>query len=328
MAKSILVVAEAKGSAPRKTSREALGAALSLAQAWGGDVEAVLVGSGLDAAAAQLAGAGAATVYQIDDPAYATSSPEAVGEALVRLVRERAPGVVLFSDGSLARDLAAVVAVHADAALVTDVVALEPQADGTLRVVHPVYTGKLNAAYTLRSKPVFVLTLRPNVFAPPVAAATGRVEKLAWKPERAPRAVVKQLSPSTAGRVDLAEAATVVAGGRSLKSEENFALLEQLADLLGGAVGASRAAVDAGYQPHSRQVGQTGKVVNPKLYFAVGISGAIQHLVGMRTSKVIVAINKDANAPIFQNADYGVVGDLFEVVPALTEEFGKLLGKE
>jgi electron transfer flavoprotein alpha subunit len=328
MAKNILVVAEVKGGAARKTSREALGAAQSLAQAWGGAVEAVLVGAGIDAAATQLATSGASTVYQIDAAAYAAYSPETYGAALVRLVRERAPGAVLFSDGSLARDLAAVVAVHADAALATDVVALEPQADGTLRVVHPIYTGKLNAAYVLQSKPVFVLTLRPNIFAPPTASTAGRIEKLAWAPEKAPRAVVKELAPSAAGRVDLTEAGIVVAGGRSLKSQENFAMLEQLADLLGGAVGASRAAVDAGYQPHSRQVGQTGKVVNPSLYFAVGISGAIQHLVGMRTSKVIVAINKDANAPIFQNADYGIVGDLFEVVPALTEEFGKLLGKE
>jgi electron transfer flavoprotein alpha subunit len=328
MAKNVLVVAEVKGTSLRKTSREALGAAATLAQAWGGEVTAVLIGSGVDAAAEQLAAAGAGSVLQIDAAAFATYSPEAFGQALVRAVREKSPGVVLFADGSMARDLAAVVAVHAGAALATDVVALDPQADGSLRVVHPVYTGKLNAAYTLQAKPVFVLTLRPNVFPPPASPGAGRVEKVAWEPERAPRAVVKEVLASTAGRVELTEAATVVAGGRSLKSQENFALLEELADLLGGAVGASRAAVDAGYQPHSRQVGQTGKVVNPSLYFAVGISGAIQHLVGMRTSKVIVAINKDANAPIFQNADFGIVGDLFEVVPALTEEFRKLLGKD
>lgn len=328
MAKSILVVAEAKGASPRKTSREALGAAQELARAWDGEVAAVLVGSGLDAAAAELASAGAATVYQIDDQSHATETPAQLGAALVRLVRERQPSVVLFADGSLSRDVAAALAVQVDAALVTDVVAMEAQADGSLRVTHPVYTGKLNGLYTLQGKPVFVVTLRPNVFPPAASGSAGKVVKLSWPPASPPRAVVKERLPGGAGRVELTEAATVVAGGRALKSQENFALLEQLADLLGGAVAASRAAVDAGYQPHSRQVGQTGKVVNPKLYFAIGISGAIQHLVGMRTSKVIVAINKDANAPIFQNADYGVVGDLFEVVPALTEEFAKLLGKE
>jgi electron transfer flavoprotein alpha subunit len=208
------------------------------------------------------------------------------------------------------------------------VVSIEAQPDGSLQVVHPIFTGKVNGEYRLQGKPVQVVTVRPNIFAAPgTDGQPGRIEKLAWKPEAAPRAVVKEVVATSGGRIELTEAGIIVSGGRSLKSAENFAILEELADVLGAAVGASRAAVDAGYQPHSRQVGQTGKVVNPSLYVACGISGAIQHLVGMRTSKVIVAINKDANAPIFQNADYGIVGDLFEVVPLLTAELRTLLGK-
>ncbi|MFQ5600133.1 MAG: electron transfer flavoprotein subunit alpha/FixB family protein, partial [Candidatus Krumholzibacteriia bacterium] len=214
-------------------------------------------------------------------------------------------------------------------ALVTDVVQMDIGDDGYLRVVHPVFTGKVNAEFVLQGKPVQVATVRPHTY--PAAGdngSSGQVEKLAYAVERQPRAVVKEFAASSGGHVELTEADVVVCGGRSLKSAENFKIMEDLADVLGAAVGASRAAVDAGYQPHSRQVGQTGKVVNPSLYIACGISGAIQHLVGMRTSKVIVAINKDPNAPIFQSADFGIVGDLFEVVPILTEEFKSLLGRE
>ena len=328
MAKSILVIGEIKGGGLRKTTLEGLTVARAIASVTQGDILAALVGSGIDAAAATLAKHGASAVLQVDDPAYEKYSSEAYTEAVVRLAREREAGVVILGDTSLGKDLAPAIAVRLDAALATDVVQIEAQADGFLKVVHPIYTGKLNAEYVLQKKAVQVVTLRPNLFA---AAAedgkTARIDKLAWKPTKPARAVVREAVATSTGQVELTEAAIIVSGGRSLKSAENFALLDELAQVLGGAVGASRAAVDAGYQPHSRQVGQTGKVVNPSLYIACGISGAIQHLVGMRTSKVIVAINKDANAPIFQSADYGVVGDLFEVVPVLTQEFKQLLGK-
>jgi electron transfer flavoprotein alpha subunit len=327
MGKSILVVGEIKDGGLRKIALEGLAAAQAIAARTGAAVEAMLVGSGLDAASSQLASHGAATVHQIDDPAYGPYSSESHTEAIVRLARERGASVVLFGDTSAGKDLAPAVAVRLEAALATDVVAILPQADGALEIVHPIYSGKVNARYVLGAKPVSVLTIRPNIFAPAGSGAAGRVVKLDWKPGSPPRAAVQEVVATSGGRVELTEAAIVVSGGRSLKSADNFALIEQLADVLGAAVGASRAAVDAGYQPHSRQVGQTGKVVNPNLYIACGISGAIQHLVGMRTSKVIVAVNKDANAPIFQNADYGIVGDLFEVVPALTEEFRAALGK-
>lgn len=327
MAKTILVVAEIKGGGLRKTALETLAAGRMVAEKTGGELAAVLVGSGLDAAAAKLAEYGA-VAYAIDDPSYATYSSEAYAAALVRLAKEKAASHVLFADTSFGKDLAPAVAVQLDAALATDVVAMEVQGDGYLKVVHPIYTGKVNAEYVLQNKAVQVVSVRPNIFTAAAAGAGGgRVEKLAWPVQITPRAVVKQFIAGGGGKVELTEADIVVSGGRSLKSAENFALVEALADVLGGAVGASRAAVDAGYQPHSRQVGQTGKVVNPTLYVACGISGAIQHLVGMRTSKVIVAINKDPGAPLFANADYGVVGDLFEVVPALTAELKTVLGK-
>ena len=326
MAKTILVVAEVKGGGVRKTSFETLAAGRMVAGKTGGELAAVLVGSGLDAAAAMLAEHGV-VAYAIDDPSYATYSSETFTAALVRLAQEKNAGHVLFADTSFGKDLAPAVAVRLDAALATDVVAMEVQSDGYLKVVHPIYTGKVNAEYVLQNKAVQVVSLRPNIFTAGAANGSGRVEKLAWPVQMPPRAVVQQVIMGGGGKVELAEADIVVAGGRSLKSAENFALVEQLADVLGGAVGASRAAVDAGYQPHSRQVGQTGKVVNPTLYVACGISGAIQHLVGMRTSKVIVSINKDPGAPIFANSDYGIVGDLFEVVPALTAELRTVLGK-
>jgi electron transfer flavoprotein alpha subunit len=328
MAKKILIVGEVQSGALRKSALEALAAGRALASGGKGTLEGALIGSGIDAAAAELAAVGLA-VKQIDGEVYATVSGETYAAALVRLVREQSYEIVLFVDTSMAKEVAPVLATRLEAALFTDAVQVDLGDDGNLRVVHPIFTGKVNAEFVAQGRAVQVVTLRPHTFAAAGQdGSPGAVEKLDYAVEKSPRAVVKELLATSGGRVELTEADVVVSGGRSLKSEENFKILEELADVLGAAVGASRAAVDAGFQPHSRQVGQTGKVVNPSLYIAAGISGAIQHLVGMRTSKVILAINKDPNAPIFQNADYGIVGDLFEVVPLLTQEFKSLLGKE
>ena len=198
--------------------------------------------------------------------------------------------------------------------------------NGALRVKRPVYSGKVYAEMESKA-PLQMATIRANIFAPASGSGSPEVVDVPVQIGDADvRGRVKEVVQTATGTKDLTEADIIVAGGRSLKSSENFAILEDLANTLGATVGASRAAVDAGYRPHSAQVGQTGKVVNPKLYIAVGISGAIQHLVGMRTSKVIVAINKDENAPIFQRADYGIVGDLFDLVPKITEELKKLRG--
>jgi electron transfer flavoprotein alpha subunit len=194
---------------------------------------------------------------------------------------------------------------------------------GSFVAVRPVYSGKAMATVDAGSSKPIVVTLRPNVFAAEAGAGTAAVETL--PAIAAPiRAVVREVVAAGGGELDVAEANIIVSGGRGMKGPENFAMLQELAHVLGGAVGASRAAVDAGWIEHSHQVGQTGKVVSPSLYLACGISGAIQHLAGMSSSKVIVAINKDAEAPIFKVADYGVVGDLFQVVPALTAEIKKL----
>jgi len=317
---NILVVGEVKNGELRHTSLEILTAARSIAEGGDSTVAACVVGSGLDAAAGELAAHGV-EVLVADDASYETYSSEGYTEVLVKLAQSKSFDVVLFADTSFGKDLAPAVATQLEAALATDVVQIKAAEGSALHVVHPMYSGKVNAEFEMSADRTKVLTVRPHTF----AAATkngsgGNVQKVASSVEKAIRAVVKEVVSTSTGMVELTDADVVVSGGRSLKSEDNFKLMYELAEVLGGAVGASRAAVDAGYQPHSSQVGQTGKVVNPSLYFACGISGAIQHLVGMRTAKVIVAINKDANAPIFQNADYGIVGDLFEVVPILTEE--------
>lgn len=323
MAKGILVFGEVRGGALKPITRELVSAANQLSQSGGGPVSLALVGEGTDQALTDAKSLPVARVFTAKHPLLASYSSQAYAVALAGVVAASDANVVLFGATSMGRDLSARTAARCGAALFGDCTELVMN-NGVLRVKRPVYSGKVYAE--LESKaPLQMVSIRPNVFAPATETGTAEVVDVPVEIEESHmRGRVKEIVQTAGGTKDLTEAEIIVAGGRSLKSSENFAILEDLASSLGASVGASRAAVDAGYRPHSNQVGQTGKVVNPKLYIAVGISGAIQHLVGMRTSKVIVAINKDENAPIFQKADYGIVGDLFEIVPRITEEFKKL----
>jgi electron transfer flavoprotein alpha subunit len=305
--KSTLVFVEHSNGAPRRASLEAIGAA----RAAGAEVCAVLAGDGAAAAAPGCVGAQRAVVLTGD-----ASSPDALAEALAAQVRAGDCGAFLAAATSAGRDLAPRVAAHLDSVLFSDCTGLKGAGEG-LQATRPWLAGKVIAELT-SSAPVFCATTRLNVFAPSTDGGPAECTEAAL--EGTARTRVVSVEAKADAKLDVKEAPVVVAGGRGLVDAEQFKVLEPLAEAFGNAaIGASRAVVDAGWRPHGEQVGQTGKVVAPQLYFAVGISGAIQHLAGMRTSKVIVAINKDAEAPIFKVADYGIVGDAFEIVPALTE---------
>lgn len=326
MAKNILVVAEHAQGQLKKSSHELLTVARQLAATSNGQVAAFVFGAGAAATAAELAAWGASAVYTAESVFEKSSSLH-----LVRLLAEAAgqeqAGAVLFSTGSLARDVAGRLSMRLGGTLASDCTALS-FASGAFALTRPILAGRVRESSTYTDLAPLVATLRPNAFSieKPAAAGTGKVSAMttAATPEDL-RTLVVDTAKSGGTRPELAEARIIVSGGRSLGSAENFKIIYDLADALGAAPGASRAAVDAGYAPHSMQVGQTGKTVNPVLYIAVGISGAIQHLAGMRTSKYIVAINKDANAPILKIADYAIIGDLFQVVPALAAEFRNAL---
>jgi electron transfer flavoprotein alpha subunit len=318
---NVLAVTEQRGGALRKTSHELVWAARVLADAMGGTVDALVLGApGVDAAGAQLGAVGADRVLVAEDASFDRYAPCGYAGTAAAVVQTGGYGAVLVAATAVGKDLAPRLAARLDAPLATDVTGLT-FADGRVTAIRPVYAGK--AIQQLRfDAPVAVISVRPNTYAPGSAGQAGAVTKVTAVV--AARVVVREVKAAEQGKLDVAEASVVVSGGRGLKGPEHFALLENLAKAFGGAaVGASRAVVDAGWRPHAEQVGQTGKTVSPQLYVAVGISGAIQHLAGMRTAKVIVAINKDKDAPIFQVADYGIVGDLFEIVPRLTEEIAK-----
>ena len=325
MAKDIWAFVELREGRPRKISLEAIGKGRELAAARGAKLGAVVIGAGAGAAAEEVARLGPDVVYAAEDERLKDYNTEPYARVLGDLIKEHNPGVVIFGVSILAKDLAARLAARLGASLAGDVVALE--GDSELVATRPVYAGKAQVKVGFKGEPIF-LTIRPNVF-PPAAADGKQGEVIRISPKFADkdfRAQVKETIVPKKERIDVLEADIIVSGGRGMKGPENYVLLEKLADQLGAAVGASRAAVDAGWRPYSDQVGQTGKVVSPNLYIACGISGAIQHLVGMSSSKVIVAINKDPDAPIFKVCDYGIVGDLFEVVPAVTEEVRKRKG--
>ena len=321
MKAGIVVLLECRDGATKKSSLEALALALRMKADVGGTVTAALVGGSVKSAAEELATSGADKVVAVQGGGLALYSTEAYRDAALEVIRAADPGVILVASTVLGRDLAPAIASPnaLDCAYAAESTAVEV-VDGELRITRPVYAGKALLTVSAENPPV-VIGIRPNVFdATLPGGGSATVEKLTPAfADTEPSSRVTAVNTGSKGTMDVAEADVVVAGGRGMGGPEGFQALEKLADILGGAVGASRAVVDLGWRPHSEQVGQTGKVVSPKLYIACGISGAIQHLAGMRTSKVIVAINKDAEAPIFKVADYGIVGDVNEVLPVLTE---------
>ncbi|MCS7286887.1 MAG: electron transfer flavoprotein subunit alpha/FixB family protein [Anaerolineae bacterium] len=324
MAKHFLVVAEQSEGTLRKVSLEMLAEARRLASS-GGKVEAVLLGSGIETLAEQLAWHGADKVYLADDPALQLYTAEAYTAVLADLVRKVQPEVIFIGATTNGRDLAPRLATRLGVGLASDCTAFSVDGDGKLLITRPIYAGRAIETIKLKSMPQMA-TLRPNVF-PPLEPDTSRkaeVEKIPVNVGEV-RARVVGFLKKEGEEIELTEADIIVSGGRGLGGPDGFNTLRELAKVLGAAVGASRAAVDAGWIDHSHQVGQTGKTVNPKLYIACGISGAAQHLAGMRTSKVIVAINKDPEAPIFKVADYGIVGDLYQIVPILTKALRETL---
>ncbi len=310
----VLVFTEIKDGKLKKVSREALTIGRKLAEAAGGD----LVAFASDAAAAADAGKyGAKKVWVADLGHYST---EPYTAALVQAIGEAQPSIVLFGGTSDGRDLAPRVAARLNAGVASDVDRLE-WTDGKLRARRPVYSGKAFATVEVTGTPA-IATTRPNAF-PAEEAGGGPAEVANVSASTDNRVKVVETKEPESGEISLAEADIIVSGGRGLKEANNFSYIRDLAHAIGGAVGASRAVVDAGWIDHQHQVGQTGRVVSPNLYIAAGVSGAIQHLAGMSSSKHIIAINKDPEAPIFRVADLGVVGDLFQILPVLTEEVKK-----
>jgi electron transfer flavoprotein alpha subunit len=320
----ILVLLERRQGEVKSASLQALATARRLADAGGDSVVATAFGS-LASGAAELAGTyGADRLLAVDDASFDLYAPELFAATLTDAAKAAECDTILIAGTSLGRDVAARACARLGTALLTDVVELERKPGGALRGKRPVYSGKAAAWASLPSARPAMATLRPNVF--PAVAREGRKAEVVPLPPAAVkvRAKVTRLEKPAAQEQDVAEASIIVSGGRGLKAPEHFALIRDLAQALGGAVGASRAVVDAGWISHAHQVGQTGKVVSPTLYVACGISGAIQHLAGMSSSKVIVAINKDAEAPIFKLATYGIVGDVFEILPKLTDAITKV----
>ncbi len=326
MSGQVLVWAETKDGAPRRATLEAVGAACKVAAPLGASVAAALIGEANDRAIQRLGEVGVKQVYRVTGPEFTHVEPCHYTDALQAICTHSSPRLILMGATALGKDLSARLAARLRAALATDCIALA-LADKHVVVTRPVFAGKLRARVALSSSPAPIVTLRPNVFPVPESQTGGAPEVVdvscaLSEPSR--KVAVLETSYTTGEMPDVSEAEIVVSGGRGMKGPENFALLAELARLLGGAVGASRSAVDAGWMDHQHQVGQTGKTISPNLYIACGISGATQHLAGMSSSKCIVAINKDPEANIFKVADYGVVGDLFKVVPLVTAEIKKL----
>lgn len=323
MAKGIWVFTEQREGQIKKVTFELLSEGRKIADQLGEDLCAVLVGNNVAGLAGTLGQYGADKVFVIENESLENYTTDGYTNVVADLIKQYEPSAFLLGCTVLGRDLAAQVAQRLQTGLMTDCTGMEI-VEGQLVFTRPIYAGKaIVKASCPEARPVMA-TIRPNTFAAVENAKPAEVIKVDASAGNI-RQVIKDIVRQVSERPELTEADIIVSGGRGMKGPENFKILEELADVLGAAVGASRAAVDAGWVPHSFQVGQTGKTVSPTLYIACGISGAIQHLAGMSSAKCIVAINKDEEANIFKVADYGIVGDLFEVVPILTEELKKIL---
>lgn len=320
MANKILVFLEQRDGEIKKSSLQAFNAAKKISEILGGEVEAVTIGADVNNLSA-LGKYGIPKISLLKNDAFKLYSTSAYTKALYNFADEIGAEILVFSNTSLGKDLAPHLAVKLNAGIAVDCIDFTNE-EGNLVASRPVYAGKAIIEVEVKSEKK-IFTVRPNVFnAEVIGDAEATVEE--YLVEDADLSVKTVSIVKAEGKIDVAEADIIVSGGRGMKGPENWHLVEDLADLLGAATGASRAVVDAGWRPHSEQVGQTGKTVSPNLYIALAISGAIQHLAGMRSSKYIVAVNKDPEAPIFQVADYGIVGDVFEVVPQLIDEVKKI----
>jgi electron transfer flavoprotein alpha subunit len=322
MSKKVLVLGEVREGSLRNVSFEAIAAAKKVSGS--GEVVGVLIGDAVANLAQELIQNGADRVVTVEHPHLKQYTSDGFSQAFIAVTEQEQPEAIVFGHTALGKDLSPKLASKLQSGLVSDVTDIEGEDDAVV-FIRPIYSGKAFEKVQVKEGLVFA-TIRPNNIAPlakdesrssDVSSISVDITNL--------RTIIKEVVRKSTDGVDLSEAKVVVAGGRGVKSEDGFAPLKELANVLGGAVGASRGACDADYCDYSLQIGQTGKVVTPDLYIAAGISGAIQHLAGMSNSKVIVAINKDPEANIFKVADYGIVGDLFEVIPMLTEEFKKLL---
>jgi electron transfer flavoprotein alpha subunit len=325
----IAVFIETRDGKIKKSSLEALGEAKRRAGELKTGSAAVLVGANVAGLASELGVHGPGKIFCLENPALADYSAQGYGHALCGFVRESGAAVLFFAATSLGKDLAPRVAAALGVGMASDCIRVGVK-DGKLEFTRPIYAGKAFLSLTLASAPQ-IATLRPNVF-PLEAGTPGAGAEVIKRSVDIPEGLIKgrvaEVLKEKSEEIDVTEADVIISGGRGLKGPENFALLRELAALIPrSAVGASRSAVDSGWIGHQHQVGQTGKTVSPNLYLAVGISGAIQHLAGMSSSKCIAAVNKDPDAPIFKVADYGVVGDLFEVIPRLKEELKRVLSE-
>lgn len=327
MAQGVWTIAEQRDGEIRKITYEVASEGRRLADALGEELTVVLLGADIKDKGAELGNYGADRVLVADDPRLGTYTTDGYVAVISQLVKADDPAILLIGASSQGKDLSARLSANLGIGMAQDCTVFSVE-DGNLVATRPIYAGKAYARLTFEDSWPQMATARPNVMSinePDTSRSAEVVDASFSLDDSSLKTKVVDVVKDESGKVDLTEAGKIVSGGRGMKGPENYKILEDFADLIGATVGASRSAVDAGWRPHSDQVGQTGKVVSPNLYVACGISGAIQHLAGMSTSKVIVAINKDEEAPIFQKADYGVVADLFDVVPALTEEVKKYL---